>query len=343
MINVYNAEDILAVKKVGDLFANDVNSLKKDYRLLVKIWHPDVNSDKQAGSVMNYINTLYEHANLLIKNNQWEVSNQAQYISNKDEVISINFQLEKNFELGKYYVCSNKVVYVIDKSKENLANNAVKMMASFSFADDEMEREIRKLLPKVIHYYLTKDGKYVIIEIEKTNDLLPLSEILKHYNGIIPHKHVAWIMSRLNNLICYLQWSGLAHNGISLDTCFISPMYHSVVVYGGWWYARPLGESLKATSKDVYDIIPFSVKNKKVSSILTDIESVKALGRQLLGDRSGYRMDNTTPKSFTDFLSKTNAKNGFENYNNWSKVLHESYGVRKFIPMEINENELYTG
>jgi len=342
MVNVYNADDILKVKKCGDLFTNNSDTMKKEYRLLVKMWHPDVNKDVSANLVMRHITELYEQGDTLIKKHEWEISNQVIFLTDDNKNITINFQVEKSFELGKYFVCSDKVVYVIDMNQKSYVDNATNIINSFEFADDKMESEMQKFLPKITNYHITKDNKYILVEIAKTSDMLPLSEILTHYMGNIPHSHVAWIISRLNNILCYLQWSGMALNGISLDTCFISPMYHTVVVYGGWWYAKPLGEKLSSVSLDVYTAMPFSAKSKKISCMLTDIECVKSLGKLLLGCKSGYGIEKEAPIPFAKYLSKTNSKTNFENYDEWTKVLMDSYGERKFVKMNVDENELYS-
>ncbi len=39
----------------------DLNSLKNEYKRLAKIWHPDINKDPQATSIMQQINNEYEY------------------------------------------------------------------------------------------------------------------------------------------------------------------------------------------------------------------------------------------------------------------------------------------
>ena len=36
--------EILLIKKAGDLFSNDLNKCKLEYKELAKQWHPDMNT-----------------------------------------------------------------------------------------------------------------------------------------------------------------------------------------------------------------------------------------------------------------------------------------------------------
>jgi hypothetical protein len=80
-----------------------------------------------------------------------------------------------------------------------------------------------------------------------------------------------------------------------------------------------------------------SAKGSKKSSSLTDLESVKLLGRQLLGEVNCRKLslDTSTPKPFINFLIGGSGNNSYEEFGRWDKALQDSYGKRKFINMEI--------
>src|ERR1019366_9493031 len=136
-------------------------------------------------------------------------------------------------------------------------------------------------------------------------------------------KHVAWILSRLHNLACYLHVSKLVHHEISLDTVFINPKDHSVALLGGWWYARPSGASLKQVSKRTHGLLPWKAQLKKKATRLTDSELFRATGRELMGTRK-------KPKAMVDYLNTVTLDNAIKNFSEWSTMLEESFGPRKF-------------
>ena len=92
------------------------------------------------------------------------------------------------------------------------------------------------------------------------------------------------------------------------------------------------------TTKDIFSIMSVSAKSSKKSTMLTDLESVKLLGRQLLGETNCRKLalDNSIPKPFIDFLISGSGNDSYEEFTKWDKALDASYGKRRFIKMEIN-------
>ena len=80
-----------------------------------------------------------------------------------------------------------------------------------------------------------------------------------------------------------------------------------------------------------------SAKESKKSSTVTDLESVKLLGRQLLGEINNRKLslDRSVPKPFIAFLTGGSGRNAYEEFAKWDKALENSYGKRKFIQMKI--------
>lgn len=91
------------------------------------------------------------------------------------------------------------------------------------------------------------------------------------------------------------------------------------------------------TTKDIFSIMSVPSKSSKKASSLTDLESVKLLGRQLLGNTNCrmLSLDSSIPKPFVNFLIGGSGNNSYEEYTKWDKALDDSYGKRKFMNMEI--------
>lgn len=341
MINIHNADSILGVTMVGDLFTNNSNIIDAEYKDLAKIWHPDNNKDPKASDVFAHIGELYQKALDLLSAGKWEKKNYIQLQKKDGKKIDINYLRKQPFELGTTYICNRHIIYVFDNEHKLFYDNALSNISNFKFANENMEKEISRFLPSIFTLYETVDNKYCYV-INKTEDVYSLIDVLNYYNGNIPDRHVAWIMTRLNNLLCYLDYSGLSHNGININNCFISPEYHSIMLYGGWWYTRKQGEKLIGTSKEIFDVMPLSIKSTKNASIITDLESVKLIGRTLLGDRIGTQLQNKgVPASFASWLCNGSSKSALEEAKKWDNALQKSYGQRKFIKMDILKNQIY--
>jgi serine/threonine protein kinase len=341
MVNIHDAKSVLGVTLVGDLFTNDASKIEAEYRDLAKVWHPDNNSNPQASDVFAHIGVLYQQAQDLLAIGRWEKKNYIQFRTKDGKKADINYLKEHPFELGTMYVCNRHVIYVFDTDKKLFYDNAISRIGNFKFASKNMATEIGRFLPAILSSYETVEGRFCYV-VPKTEDVYCLADVLNAYGGIIPDRHVAWIMTRLCNLLCYLDYSKLSHNGININNCFISPEFHSIMLYGGWSYARAQGEKLIGTSKEIYDVMPLVVKNDKASSILTDIESVKLIGRTLLGDKTGIRLvGKGVPKPFVDWLCDGAAKNAFEESKRWDDTIVKAYGARKFVAMDVTKNKVY--
>ena len=330
------AAEILSVTKCGDLFPYGEDNVKTKYKELVKEWHPDTNNDPDALNVFVKITKLYNNALELLESGQWEKSNYILINKDNGKKIALNYDTYFDFELGTCYVTKTKIVYVLGNDKKKYYKNAIQRISRMRYKDNKMKDDLSRFFPKIYQTFKAANGEYAIV-LDKPEDVYPLKKVYEYLGERIDDRHVAWIISRLCNLTCYLKFSGLAHNGINMNNCFISPKNHSILLLGGWWYTTEEGESMIGTTKDIYSIMPVSAKGSKKSSSLTDLESVKLLGRQLLGETNCRKLslDNSVPKPFINFLTGGSGNNPYEEFAKWDKTLEDSYGKRKFINMEI--------
>jgi len=340
MIKV-DANAILSASKPGDIFSNDPIKIKEECRNLRKMWHPDTNKDSRATEVFAKITSLYELGLEMIERGEWEKTN-AVIINREDgKRFELTYLSSKDFELGTTYICRKVLAYRINGTHEKFYRNAVKQI-DFKYKDEGMRKEFSRCLPDIIDHFKDKTGDYWLI-MRKTEDVFCLEDILAFYKGRIPDRHVAWIVSRISNLACYLQHSHKVHNGISIRNCYISPKYHSVLLLGGWWYATDKGEKMIGTVKEVFNIMPLSVRNTKKSHIKTDLESIKLLARTLLGSKSGigFKKDIQIPAAFETFITDSSVGDAYKEFSLWSDTLDKAYGERKFIEMAISEKDIY--
>lgn len=330
------ATEILSVTKCGDLFPYGEEEVKSKYKELVKKWHPDTNSNPDALNVFTKITELYDKALELLKNGQWEKTNYILISKEDGKKIALNYDTYFDFELGTCYVTKTKIVYILGEDKKKYYNNAMQRINNLRYKDKKMEDDLSRFFPKIYQTFKTNNGEYVIV-LDKTEDIYPLKKVYEYFGERIEDRHVAWIISRLCNLTCYLKFSGLVHNGININNCFVSPKDHSILLIGGWWYTTKEDERMIGTTKDIFSIMSVSSKESKKSSSLTDLESVKLLGRQLLGETNCRKLslDNSIPKPFINFLTGGSCNNPYEEFTKWDRALEDSYGKRKFINMEI--------
>lgn len=328
------SQQILSAKKCGDIFSSDCKQdVIAEYREIARVYHPDISTDPKANEVMAKVNQLYEEALRLIDAGTWEVSNQI-ILKDKSGKKYVGRYLKKvPFELGEAYIANSSVTYLFAQKNKKFFDNAVEQIKGLRYANRKMEDEISRFMPQILYALSLEDGRYCIV-LKKPEDVFLLSDVADFFGGSIPDRHVAWIMSRLSNLCCYFSYVGIAHNGLTIQNCFITPSKHAVLPLGGWWYTQKLGAKMIGVPRVIYDVMPLKAKSEKKSDAMTDLESAKLIGRQI-SDLSSL------PEAFRQFLNTGSAHDAVEEFSRWNKTLDKSYGERKFVNMQVTKSDIY--
>lgn len=329
---------ILAMKRAGELFSCP-DDIKAEYKMFARQWHPDLSGGN--AEVMTHINKLYQEGLALIETGKWETPNYIKVSAKDGRIREFKYLNVNTFELGVFYIGHTFVAYFVTKDNKDLFINAMDNIKGFKYPNDNMKDEFAKYLPTILDSFET-DEHYVLV-VRKTSDLLLLRDVLNYFKGTIPDKHSAWIISRVHNLACYLYYSKLSHNSITLDSVFISPLFHGMSLLGGWWYAVPFDKKMLGVPASVYSLMPPKAKADKLGSNQTDMEAIRALGREILGDRVGTRLleKKVAPEPVISYLRSFSSKKTFDEFDAWNKALTDGYGERKFIELKLSADDLY--
>ena len=342
-VSILTVNDILVipVDQPEILFTGDEDEAKKEFRKLSSLWHPDRNPTADV-RVLAHINILYDKAVEKLSLGVWTIPGQVMFNTIDGKCFKFKYRSHREIDVGDMYVGDNFVIYSLFKDNEDLYKNGQKRIKSFKFANDKMKDEIKRFLPE-IHSELVTADRFVMV-IKKTPDLLLLRDVITHFGGKLDPKHVAWVVSRIYNLTCYLKYAGIVHSGISLDSYFISPEFHSGALLGDWWYATEAGKKLTALPGVTASFCPNDVLKAKLADSKIDLEMTRAVGRELLGDIIGSKllMDKDIPKALIMWLRSPSKGNAFDEYEKWqSKVLIDSFGKRKFVELKLVANDIY--
>lgn len=343
VVAALTAEDIFNANCPGDIFTQDAAFLKKEYQTLSKLWHPDVCSHPQASEIMAKINKLYGQAQKDLAKGTWAISNVYLVWTTNGRLIRYKYLVSRKMPEGLAYIGKNTVMYLFAKANRDIYENFLHSLTSLRYADKAMEQEFSRFLPKVLESFEAKEEDVLGVILSKPSDLFYLRDILNHYHGKVPPRHVAWIVSALLNLSCFIHYNQRVHNGITLDTVTISPPNHSAVIVGGWGFSKPLGDRLLGVPDEVYDIMPNKAKSSGTSTHLTDLESIKFIARTLLGNPAGTMLvrDPEIPKPFAEWVLHPAGDTPFKEYTHWQKVLDASWGKRQFVDMPIRFEDIY--
>ncbi len=332
-----SAEEILniPITDPGKLFPHDPTIMEATYHKLAQRWHPD----KPGGS-----NEVFAHISVLhgaAKAGKWDAGKVFSVTESKTgRKFELKYLIKHPFELGEVYIGKTFVGWYIKKEYENLVLFGLKSIGSIRFPDNRMKEQHQRYLPFVEKTIETTNGYLVLMR--KTEDVILLSDLIK-YLGRMPPKHMSWVVSSLLNILSFYEVIGLTHNGLDVNTVFVSPTNHTAFPLGGWWYALKDKEKLKYLSPTTFLVAPTEVLLKKVADARIDLASVRALARTAIGDPTGARLQSTAdiPKSLANWLRLPPPKSAIKDYENWGKVLTESWGPRKFLKLDVDTNSNY--
>jgi len=340
----FSAKEILQIEtnKPEKLFSLDGFDL--ELKRLRGKWHPDTNSDPKATDVFVHLMALAETAKGRITTNSWNGQASLKYTTRSGKSFRFAYRSFRTFELGRMYIGSKYVLYVIDSTNKDLYNNGVKAMKNIKYENTKFEKEFKGLMPNIVRNDETDIGYVVVMNKPKGSVLLQdLIEFLP--NKMLPPKHTTWVVSSLYNIAMFLNHSGITHNSILPSTVFVNPKEHTCMLLGGWWYSVKDDAKLKAMPSELIKILPSKLFVDKTANTCYDRQAVKAVAIGCLGDPTlgGSKLifNKDIPNEIVRWIRTPSKSSALEEYSGWISTLERSYGKRKFTNFDYDISQLY--
>jgi hypothetical protein len=342
------ATDILEIPEDAPecLYHGDAAEIVKQYRILAMRWHPDRpenHGSTEAGSVFRKVVALKRAAEALMESGNWFASpGQTEFVADNGQRHSFRYRAHRVIDVGHVLIDEMSVAFLFRTQHADLFANALSAAENVRFADIKMEAEFGIQLPRLTSSFRTP--QYKVMVLQKDPEAIRLADLLKHIGGKLPAVHVAWLMSRCLNLACWFEWAGLFHGDFSSDSLYVNPRLHSVSLLGGWQYSTRIGEPLKALPRRSAELLPSDVLGEKLGNIRGDLESIRALGRELLGDPVGTCLGRNpdVPSALVTWALQAGGPTAFHDFQGWSNVLRQAFGARRFVQLSVAFDEVYS-
>jgi hypothetical protein len=326
------------------IFSPSVDKIRAEYVALAKKWHPDVNSEKDAASVMAKIGVLHKAALDKIEKGEWKNAGVVKFTGTDNKNRTVRFRAENVFDFGTLYYGDAVAAFVYEEKFKANADAFLASRKKVTYQDDKIKEQHDPLLADVVSSFGCLDGKRVIV-VAKQKEVYRLDDILSASGGRLDPRHVGWILNRLYALACFLATSRTSFNALNMNSVFIRPSTHQAFLLGGWEYATRFDETIKSLPKFNYDNGLREIRRTKTSSDSGhDLLSIKAIGRALLGDESGMSLmrKSDVPQEMAVFLMKSPKKSALEEYAEWQQnLLPSCFGKPKFIKMQLGDDEIF--
>lgn len=337
----------IPTNKPERLFSGDKAKAEQEFRRLAAQWHPDKNSDPQAGDVFTHVNVLFDNAMRRLANGTWVGPSRVYFADSTGEhTFSLEYLKSYDYELGQAYISTLAVTYTLRGEHARRGIYAADQLRQLRNASPFAVRWVgdhKDCLPVLTQFLVCND--MTVLRLTRPNGFVRLRDVWERYHGKLPAEHVAWILSRLYNFACFLYMTDLVHCDLSLDTVYINPIEHSIAVLGGWWWSRRLGSAIRTLPARTVEHGPTDLRTVKLATHAIDSCLIRALGRELLGDISGSALNisKVVPKPFVQWLNGPGLPgNAVKEYERWyDKVLIDSFGAHRFVPMTLPTTNIY--
>jgi hypothetical protein len=160
----------------------------------------------------------------------WENAYEQVFQCIDENDIEIKYMHKFTHKDAEVYIARRNIIFHF-KEHGALKSEQYRKIVSFIDYPSADTRQLSDFFPIVSGGFELTDGSYILV-IKKNEDEYPLRLF-----GKLPGRHVAWIISRIENLCCVLEYNSMAHPEINVDTLLINPYTHQVSLYGNWWNA----------------------------------------------------------------------------------------------------------
>ncbi len=221
----------------------------------------------------------------------WECIGMQSFTTSKGQTMNIEYMDKVSYKKCICYIAKESIVYVFEDGLEANQFMAGLHKLVFPEADSKLYRSFPELK--------------TIIELEKGKAIVFVRR--PHFYPVklfmpMEVRHVAWVISRMENICCALEYSNLQHNGITLESLFVNVKTHEGALFGDW---REVGK--KFDKEDLF--------------------SVRLVAKTLVED-------DLKPVEFIEFLNSKPKDTAFDDFSYWDTVIEKGFGGHNFIKYE---------
>lgn len=330
------ADEILSIPEDHPerLFGSQ-EELASRYRALAMWWHPDHASLRgtKSAEVFLWVAKLHSKAQEKLAHGFWRTPGWIEFHASDGTLHRMSHVREFDFGIGEGYLGLDLVAYALKREFTDLTGNALRLMANFSYQSEEMRGMMSLRLPH--HRKNFEIGDRMVLVVDKPMAMIRLRDLHEYLGKQMDARHVAWILSELLNIACYLDWAGLVHGDITMDNIFVDPGKHTASLLGGWWYAIPVGSRLTVLPSRTVTVMPRDVLENKRANARITLNGIRLLGQELLDASMAV------PKAFSTWLRLPVPDSALQDYSDWQTILADSFGPRRFAELSVSTSDIY--
>lgn len=227
----------------------------------------------------------------------WQRATEESFFTEDGGEIKISYIYRSEDGGAECFTARNNIIFVMNSDAALRFEEGVKLLV-YPSAD---VRDLAQYFPVITGKFALKGGR-TMVAVSKPEEVFPLGAF-----GCLAPVHAAWIVSRIENLCCVLEYSGAVHGGITLDNMFINAGTHELYLEGGW-------------------------QNAKKGSGSSDLAMMRKTVIRLMGSEISK-----APKMFGEFLEKKTLPDAYTDFADWDKVIELGFGGRRFEKLDLTD------
>ena len=268
----------------------------------------------------------------------WKTAQEQTFETVDGKSIEVKYMHKYTDRDAEVYTARRNILFHFKEDGERKAECFRKTVSMLDYPTADT-RNLASFFPKISGGFALTDGT-MLLALSKDEEEYPLRAF-----GSLPGRHVAWIISRMENLCCVLEYSGLVHPEISPDTLYINPYTHQASLYGGWWKAGK-NNSLSPDGRTILRSAMNLTGLRDTAAVLLGFDSADKVRKRggvsaLMPGASGAAASGEIPGALADFIRGVPKDNAFDDFALWDEMLIRAYGERKFVTMETDDVKIY--
>ncbi len=234
---------------------------------------------------------VIEKENDYSKDTLWEEMGSAEYKMKNGQLLKIAYMDKYIYPKMVCYLARKNIVYITDSYEE--ANLFLEGLGRLVFP--EADTKLTRSFPMFKQREQLEAGGEALI-FERKPYFYP-AEVFAPFEA----KHLAWVISRMENICCALEYADISHGDISPSSIFINPVTHEGMLMGDWRYTG----------------------SKKTNA---DLKLLRETAKNIMD--TGSR-----PAELEKFLYSEPKEDAYADFEYWDTVIEDGFGGHKFIKM----------
>jgi len=300
-----SAAEIL--KKTDRELFPKVEDIHATFRKLAAIWHPDRNRDPLAGQAFAHISEQK------VKAEGRGTRPTVDFPRANGMFLRMEYLRQTDANGVKVYSGQTRIAYFVPDALKRQAHSAT--VHKWRYLNDSMKKEMERFLPERVRLETSNDGNLFIFP--RNADQILMSDLIALDK--VPPDHVTWMISRLVNICCYLEWAGVSHCGISPENLLVSLDQHTIALAGPPLFLTKFGERPNSVPQRTLNANQWLKEKSTKAGPRIDLALVRETAFDLLGERSAGRLRGNPDikPSIINWILTPPGKTAVADYQSW--------------------------